>query len=156
VNAQFYHPNLKQYEWLLKILWFQLFEYQRLVEILLHIVSDMEQEGFVQRIGIYLLNSLACQVDGTQKQLLGDLGAMDVKNITTQLSWIIIVFGAEDAENHRGPIAEEGLWWCAGSGLVHYVECHWRDCYQLPEVSRGRWNGSLSPMSPRKHLIHNQ
>jgi hypothetical protein len=57
---------------------FQLFEYQRLVEILLHIVSDMEQEGFVQRIGIYLLNSLACQVDGTQKQLLGDLGAMDV------------------------------------------------------------------------------
>ncbi|XP_065343212.1 protein zer-1 homolog [Cloeon dipterum] len=54
-----------------------LFEYQRLVEILLHIVSDMEQEGFVQRIGIYLLNSLACQVDGTQKQLLGDMGAMD-------------------------------------------------------------------------------
>lgn len=38
----------------------------------------MEQEGFVQRIGIYLLNSLACQVDGFQKQLLGDLGAIHV------------------------------------------------------------------------------
>ncbi|KAF4526612.1 hypothetical protein B566_EDAN006428 [Ephemera danica] len=53
-----------------------LFDYRRLVGILLHIVSDMEQEGFVQRIGIYLLNSLACQVDGAQKQLLGDLGAI--------------------------------------------------------------------------------
>lgn len=54
-----------------------LFEYERLVPMLLHIVSDMEQEGFVQRIGIYLLNSLACQVDGTQKKLLGELGAID-------------------------------------------------------------------------------
>lgn len=53
-----------------------LFEYERLVKMLLHIVSEMEQEGFVQRIGIYLLNSLACQVDGSQKQLLGDLGAI--------------------------------------------------------------------------------
>ncbi|XP_075228919.1 protein zer-1 homolog [Lycorma delicatula] len=53
-----------------------LFEYERLVLMLLHIVSEMEQEGFVQRIGIYLLNSLACQVDGCQKQLLGDLGAI--------------------------------------------------------------------------------
>lgn len=54
-----------------------LFDYERLVHILLHIVSEMEQEGFVQRIGIYLLNSLACQVDGFQKQLLGDLGAIN-------------------------------------------------------------------------------
>jgi Zyg-11 family protein len=38
----------------------------------------MEQGGFVQRIGIYLLNLLACQVDGVQKQLLGDLGAISV------------------------------------------------------------------------------
>jgi Zyg-11 family protein len=49
---------------------------------LLHIVSDMEQEGFVQRIGIYLLNSLACQVDGAQKQLLGDLGAITVRIVS--------------------------------------------------------------------------
>ncbi|XP_071445512.1 protein zer-1 homolog [Hetaerina americana] len=53
-----------------------LFDYERLIHILLHIVWEMEQEGFVQRIGIYLLNSLACQVDGYQKQLLGDLGAI--------------------------------------------------------------------------------
>lgn len=54
-----------------------LFEYKRLVGILLHIVSEMEQEGFVQRLGTYLLNSLACQVDGPQKQMLGDLGAVN-------------------------------------------------------------------------------
>lgn len=53
-----------------------LFDYERLVHILLYVVTEMEQESFVQRIGIYLLNSLACQVDGSQKQLLGDLGAI--------------------------------------------------------------------------------
>jgi Zyg-11 protein homolog len=45
------------------------------VRILLHGVSDTEQ-SFVQRIAIYLLNSLACQVDGAQKLFLGDLGAI--------------------------------------------------------------------------------
>uniref|UniRef100_A0A1L8DLQ4 Protein zer-1 homolog n=1 Tax=Nyssomyia neivai TaxID=330878 RepID=A0A1L8DLQ4_9DIPT len=60
-----------------------LFEYERLVRILLHGVSDTEQEGFVQRVAIYLLNSLACQVDGRQKLYLGDLGA-----ISTMLSLI--------------------------------------------------------------------
>lgn len=40
-------------------------------------MSDTEQ-GFVQRIAIYLLNSLACQVDGNQKLFLGDLGAIGV------------------------------------------------------------------------------
>ncbi len=28
-------------------------------------------------LGIYLLNSLACQVDGDQKTIVGDLGAID-------------------------------------------------------------------------------
>lgn len=62
------------------LIYLQLFEYERLVRILLHGVSDTEQEGFVQRIAIYLLNSLACQVDGRQKLFLGDLGAISVSN----------------------------------------------------------------------------
>ncbi|XP_032526410.2 protein zer-1 homolog [Danaus plexippus] len=53
-----------------------LFEYERVVQILLNGVSDVNQEGFVQRIAIYLLNSLACQVDGTQKRFLGVHGAI--------------------------------------------------------------------------------
>ncbi|XP_068633065.1 protein zer-1 homolog [Battus philenor] len=53
-----------------------LFEYERVVQILLNGVADVNQEGFVQRIAIYLLNSLACQVDGSQKLLLGNNGAI--------------------------------------------------------------------------------
>ena len=34
----------------------------------------------MRRIAIYLLNSLACQVDGEQKELVGDLGAIEVSN----------------------------------------------------------------------------
>ncbi|XP_067139951.1 protein zer-1 homolog isoform X3 [Centruroides vittatus] len=56
----------------------QLFDYERLVDILLHIVSQEDQDDFVQRIGIYLLNSVACQVDGIQKQLVGDRGAITI------------------------------------------------------------------------------
>ncbi|CAH1179540.1 unnamed protein product [Phaedon cochleariae] len=60
-----------------------LFDYERLVNILLHSVDGMAQESFVQRIGIYLLNSLACQVDGDQKVKLGELGAIE------KMIWLI-------------------------------------------------------------------
>ncbi|KAL1424380.1 hypothetical protein MTO96_020172 [Rhipicephalus appendiculatus] len=55
-----------------------LFDYERLVDMLLYIVSQYDQDEFVQRIGIYLLNSLACQVDGNQKRLVGDKGAITI------------------------------------------------------------------------------
>lgn len=55
-----------------------LFDYVRLVDILLYVVSQDDQDDFVQRIGIYLINSLACQVDGIQKQLVGKKGAVTV------------------------------------------------------------------------------
>ncbi|XP_030380134.1 protein zer-1 homolog [Scaptodrosophila lebanonensis] len=60
-----------------------LFEYERLIKILLHGVSKTEQEGFVQRIAIYLLNTMACQVDGRQKLFLGEYGV-----VSTMLSLI--------------------------------------------------------------------
>ena len=48
------------------------------VKILLHIVSENSSEdSFNQRAGIFLLNSLACQVDGEQKVLVGNLGAVE-------------------------------------------------------------------------------
>lgn len=53
------------------------FDFERLVIILLHSVQGMAQESFVQRIGIYLLNSLACQVDAIQKIKLGELGVIN-------------------------------------------------------------------------------
>ena len=58
-----------------------IFDYERLIEILLYIVSTHNKaadgNGFVQRAGICLLNSLACQVEGRRKLLVGDLGAME-------------------------------------------------------------------------------
>ncbi len=50
-----------------------------MVRVLLYIVSEhtAPENAFVQRAGIYLLNSLACHVDGQQKLLVGNLGAME-------------------------------------------------------------------------------
>ncbi|XP_012530161.1 protein zer-1 homolog [Monomorium pharaonis] len=50
--------------------------YETLVKVLLHSAKHSEPESFVQRIGIYLLNSLACQVEGKEKKLLGKLGCV--------------------------------------------------------------------------------
>ncbi|XP_071563847.1 protein zer-1 homolog [Temnothorax nylanderi] len=50
--------------------------YETLVKVLLHSAKHSEPESFVQRIGIYLLNSLACQVEGKEKRLLGKLGCV--------------------------------------------------------------------------------
>ena len=55
-----------------------MFCYERLVRLLLKLVQPPIEEDFVQRIGIYLLNSLACQVDGQEKQLVGDCHAIEV------------------------------------------------------------------------------
>ena len=49
-----------------------------MVRVLLRIVAPRVNEEFVQRIGIYLLNSLACQVDGHEKKLIGDKGGIEV------------------------------------------------------------------------------
>ena len=56
--------------------------YERLVSLLLKIVmvGPPHYDNFVQRIGIYLLNSLACQVDNAEKELIGRLGAFTVLN----------------------------------------------------------------------------
>lgn len=55
-----------------------LFEYRRLVQLLLRLIRGRgDGDDFVRRIAIYLLNSLACQVDGEQKELVGDLGAIE-------------------------------------------------------------------------------
>lgn len=54
-----------------------MWNYEALVKVLLHSAKHSEPEGFVQRIGIYLLNSLACQVEGREKRLLGKLGCVE-------------------------------------------------------------------------------
>ncbi|XP_018016125.1 protein zer-1 homolog [Hyalella azteca] len=65
------------------------FEYERLVSLLLVVIrhrgnvsnstsnNERDMADFVCRISIYLLNSLACQVEGQHRQLVGDLGAVE-------------------------------------------------------------------------------
>lgn len=133
---------------------FQLFEYERLVKILLHGVSDSEQEGFVQRIAIYLLNSLACLVDGRQKLFLGDLGAIGVSlfgsiKITkypfTPFTHILFTFLDDVNIDSWSPDAWS-IRRCHGSGLVNDVERHRRDSHQLWTIFGRPWHGILSRM----------
>ena len=59
----------------------QMVDFARLVEIVLLCVSasydHITGNNFIQRAGICLLNALACQVEGQQKLLVGDFGAME-------------------------------------------------------------------------------
>ena len=63
----------------------QMVDFARLVEIVLLCVSTRYDyttgnnpgNNFIQRAGICLLNALACQVEGQQKLLVGDFGAME-------------------------------------------------------------------------------
>ncbi|XP_043257797.1 protein zer-1 homolog [Colletes gigas] len=50
--------------------------YETLVKLLLHSVKHTHQGGYIQRIGIYILNTLACHVTGREKRLLGNLGCI--------------------------------------------------------------------------------
>ncbi|KAK1128638.1 hypothetical protein K0M31_003096 [Melipona bicolor] len=50
--------------------------YETLVKLLLHLAKHAQQESYIQRIGIFLLNTLACQVTGREKRLLGNLGCI--------------------------------------------------------------------------------
>jgi len=54
--------------------------YQRVVVLMLKVIIAAYDpiENFVQRIVVYLLNSLSCQVDHCEKQLVGQLGAFPV------------------------------------------------------------------------------
>lgn len=42
---------------------------------------NSENAGFAQRMSIYLMNSLACQVNDTQKELLGNMGIIEVRMV---------------------------------------------------------------------------
>jgi len=133
-----------------------LFEYERLVLMLLHIVSDMQQEGFVQRIGIYLLNSLACQVDNYQKQLLGDLGAIDkmLKLIHDRVSRKVCDDVLEVAWSTMWNVTDETAINCErfldGGGMDLFLKC----LHLFPEKEELMRNmmGLLGNVAEVKHL----
>lgn len=68
-----------------------MFVYEKLVKVLLETLGVLvspppNNEDFNERIAIYLLNSLACQVEGEHKRLVGNLGAIHVMQIKNQLN----------------------------------------------------------------------
>ncbi|XP_064457407.1 protein zer-1 homolog [Ornithodoros turicata] len=133
-----------------------LFDYERLVDILLHIVSQEDQDDFVQRIGIYLLNSLACQVDGMQKQLVGDKGAI---TIMLQLIEARVFRGSSDevmetAWSTMWNVTDETPVNCQrfldGGGMMLFLECL-RAFADKPELLRNMM-GLLGNVAEVKEL----
>ena len=61
----------------------QHYDYERLVKALFHAVSldfyaqDRDEPSFVLQAGITLLNTVACNVDGSQKLTLGNMGVIE-------------------------------------------------------------------------------
>lgn len=60
----------------------QMFCYERLVDVLLSMLRHDYRDEFIHRLGIFLLNCLACQVDGKEKELVGNMGAVDVSHFS--------------------------------------------------------------------------
>ncbi|XP_046547594.1 protein zer-1 homolog [Haliotis rubra] len=51
--------------------------YEKLVNFLLRMLERAQRDDYSHRIGIFLLNCLACQVDGKEKEIVGSLGAIE-------------------------------------------------------------------------------
>ncbi|KAL5290316.1 ZER1.2 family protein [Megaselia abdita] len=104
-----------------------LFEYERLIKILLHGVS--KTEGFVQRIAIYLLNTLACQVDGRQKLVLGELGVIStmLNLIKNRLDRLMFDDVLEVAWSTMWNVTDETAINCKkfleGQGMQYFLKC---------------------------------
>lgn len=45
----------------------------------MEVVVFDNQEDFIQKLGIILLNCLVCQVDGEEKFIFGELGVIEVQ-----------------------------------------------------------------------------
>uniref|UniRef100_A0A0K8UXI1 Protein zer-1 homolog n=1 Tax=Bactrocera latifrons TaxID=174628 RepID=A0A0K8UXI1_BACLA len=106
-----------------------LFVYERLIKVLLHGVSKTEQEGFVQRIAIYLLNTLACQVDGKQKLFLGELGVVStmLNLIKDRLTRSVFDDVMEVAWSTMWNVTDETAINCRrfleGRGMEYFLKC---------------------------------
>lgn len=68
-----------------------MFCYERLVKELLDMLKFDFRDEFIHRLGIFLLNCLACQVDGKEKEMVGNMGAVNVSaDVNYKLSLIIL------------------------------------------------------------------
>lgn len=66
--------SLCQFEIPLEIL----FDYGRVARLLVAILQHHNSDHLTQRIVVFLLNSMACHVEGEQKVQVGNIGAIEV------------------------------------------------------------------------------
>lgn len=130
-----------------------------MVRILLHGVSYREQEGFVQRIAIYLLNSLACQVDGSQKMFLGDLGAISVRFMVNPLFKSFLLrrdfLLADHAQPDQRSTVAQNFRRCDGGRLVNHVERDGRNGEKLRAFPGRSWHGVFPGMFKSEFFLRN-
>ncbi|KAF2353610.1 Armadillo-type fold [Trinorchestia longiramus] len=117
------------------------FEYERLVSLLLVVIrhrgnvsnsnsnTERDMADFVCRISIYLLNSLACQVEGLHRQLVGDLGAVETMlglikdklrtkthDDMLELAWSVMWNVTDETPRNCQRFLD-------GSGMSYFTEC---------------------------------
>ncbi|KAK3607228.1 hypothetical protein CHS0354_031725 [Potamilus streckersoni] len=107
--------------------------YDRLVKVLVNMLKvEMRQEygdDFIPRIGIFLLNSLACQVDGKHKEAVGNLGVVEmmckiIKHKLTlaecdevlEVAWSTLWNVTDETPSNCQKFITEG-------GMQHFIAC---------------------------------
>lgn len=106
-----------------------LFCYKRLISVLLRLNQDEGQEDFVQRITLYMINHLACQVDGEEKKMVGDLGAIKImlKTIEKRLGEFICDEIMEMSWSTMWNVTDETAINCdrfmEGGGMALFIKC---------------------------------
>lgn len=54
------------------------FDYARVAKLLVNVLQTHNADNLTQRIVVFLLNSMACHVEGDQKLQVGDIGAIEI------------------------------------------------------------------------------
>jgi len=57
-----------------------LFNYGRVANLLVRVLEAHNSDALTQRIVVFLLNSMACHVEGEQKIEVGEIGAIEVRS----------------------------------------------------------------------------
>lgn len=133
-----------------------LYCYKRLVKILLGAVTPEHQDHLVQRIGISLLNCLACQVDGTEKRMVGKLGVISamlsivrrkleskVCDETLEVSWSTMWNVTDETPSNCEKFMD-------GDGMELFIQCL-KEFPEKPELLRNMM-GLMGNISEVKYL----
>ncbi|ESO12948.1 hypothetical protein HELRODRAFT_105637 [Helobdella robusta] len=108
-----------------------LHEYRRVIQLLLGIIRQPTsgESVLVQRVGLSLINSMACQVDNEEKMMLGELGSFEIileliekkqeENVcdeVMEVSWSFMWNATDESPSNCQKFIEN-------SGLVIFIKC---------------------------------